>query len=94
MHRIAISLCVGLAAALATVLPARAIEPPSVALPDDMDALSLADKAPSPTPPPVQVWRVFVEAAGGQGWLRGSDAQVGTTRASLDARFDAALHSG
>ena len=94
MHRIAISLCVALVAALVTVLPARAIEPPAAALPDDLDALSLADKAPSPTQPPAQAWRVFVEAAGGQGWLRGSDEQVGTTRASFDARFDAALAAG
>ncbi len=79
--------------ALTVSLPARAVEPPAAPA-DDLDALSLADKTPSPTKPPAQTWRMFVEAAGGQGSLRGSDEQMGTTRASFDARFDATLTAG
>jgi hypothetical protein len=89
MHRIVLLLCV----ALTVALPVRAVEPPA-APPDDLDALSLADKAPAPTKPPAQAWRLFVEGAVGQGSLRGSDERVDTTRGSLDARFDAALAPG
>ena len=89
MHQIVIMLCVAVAAAL----PAHAVEPPA-APPDDLDALSLADKAPSTPDKPVQAWRLFVEAAGGQGSLRATDERVDTTRASFDARFDAALAPG
>ena len=89
MHQIVILLCVAVAAAL----PAHAVEPPA-APPDDLDALSLADKAPSTPDKPVQAWRLFVEAAGGQGSLRATDERVDTTRASFDARFDAALAPG
>ena len=89
MHQIVIMLCVAVAAAL----PAHAVEPPA-APPDDLDALSLADKAPSTPDKAVQAWRLFVEAAGGQGSLRGTDERVDTTRASFDARFDAALAPG
>lgn len=93
MDRIVILLCV----AMAVALPVRAVEPPAApsAVPaDDLDALSLADKAPAPTKPPPQAWRLFVEGAGGQGSLRGSDERFDTARASFDARFDAALMPG
>ena len=89
MRQIVVTLCVVVVAAL----PARAAEPPD-ALPADLDALSLADKAPTTTEQPAQKWRMFGEAAVGQGALRGTDSRFNTRRASFDARFDAALAQG
>ena len=89
MHRIVMLL----GAAMAAALPVCAAEPPA-APPSDLDALSLADTAPAPAKPPTPAWRLFVEGAGGQGNLRGSDERVNTGRASFDARFDAALMPG
>lgn len=89
MRRITISLCLAFCAAL----PARAAEPPT-APPEDLDALSLADKAQMSTTSVAPKWRIFVEGAGGQGTLRGDDSRFDTARASLDVRFDASLPQG
>ena len=89
MRQITVTLCLALCAAM----PARAADPPA-APPDDLDALSLADKAPTTTVQPAQQWRIFVEGAAGQGKLRSSDSRFDTTRASLDVRFDANVAQG
>ena len=89
MHLIVATLCL----ALCAVLPARSAEPPA-APPDDLDALSLADKAPAAVAPPAKAWRVFVEGAAGQGTLRGTDSHFGIARASLDLRFDGEVTKG
>ena len=51
-------------AALAPTAPAFAADPP--AMPDDLDALQLADKAPAAAPQQAQRWRVFAEGAAGR----------------------------
>lgn len=89
MRQITVTLCLALCAAM----PARAAEP-SATPPDDLDALSLADKAPVPTAQPAREWRVFVEGAAGQGTSRGTESRFDTTRASLDVRFDANVAQG
>ena len=89
MRQITVTLCLALCAAM----PAHAAEPPA-APPDDLDALSLADKAPTTTAQPAQKWRIFIEGAAGQGTLRGTDSRFDTTRASLDVRFDANVAQG
>jgi hypothetical protein len=62
---------------------------------DDLDALSLADKAPAPVAQqqPLQ-WRLFGEGAGGAGKLRGSESDFSIVRGSLDFRLDAKLAPG
>lgn len=89
MRRITVTLCLALFAAVA----ARAAEPPA-APPDDLDALSLADKAQVPTTPTAPKWRIFGEGGGGQGTLRSDDSRFDTARASLDVRFDATMAPG
>ena len=86
MRPIAIPLCL----ALAAVPAARAAEAP----PDDLDALSLADKAPAPATKPPQKLRLFVEGAVGEGQLLGSSSTFHPTRASLDLRFDDVITPG
>ncbi len=78
---------------LVFALAAAAAEPPS-ALPDELDALSLADKAPTAAPQAAQAWRVFVEGALGQTRIGGADPRFETNRASLDVRFDANVAPG
>ena len=77
--------------ALAAGWPAFAADP---APPDELDALTLADKAPTETAQPAQTWRLFVEGAAGRNSLSGADSSVDTQRASLDFRFDANLAPG
>lgn len=78
--------------ALGSALPVCAADPPG-ALPDDLDALSLADQAPGPeSQPAARPWRLFVEGAVGRNTLR--DGDVDTQRASIDFRFDAKLAPG
>jgi hypothetical protein len=72
---------------------AQAADPPA-APPDELDALSLADKAPSETAQPVQPWRIFVEAAAGRNTMTGVESRVNTQRASIDLRLDASLAPG
>jgi hypothetical protein len=86
MRPFAITLCL----ALAAVPAAHAADPP----PDDLDALSLADKAPAQPVKPPQKLRLFVEGAVGAGRLLGSDSDFHPTRASLDVRYDDVLTPG
>jgi len=72
---------------------AHAADPPA-APPDDLDALSLADKAPTTTAQPARKWRAFVEAAAGRGSLADTDSRFDTNRLSLDLRFDASVTPG
>ncbi|MDL2336210.1 MAG: hypothetical protein QFE16_00060 [Pseudomonadota bacterium] len=78
---------------LAFAASAHAAEPPD-ALPDDLDALSLADKAPTTPPQAVQAWRIFAEGAFGQTKIGGADPRFESSRASLDVRFDAHVAPG
>lgn len=66
----------------------------SDAPPDDLDALSLADKTPAPTAVQPLQWRLFGEAAGGAGKLRQGDSDFSILRGSLDFRLDAKLAPG
>lgn len=63
---------------------------------DDLDALSLADKAPASEPVAQQAlqWRLFVEGAGGAGKLRGSGSDFSILRGSVDFRVDVTLAPG
>jgi len=75
---------------LAAALPAGAADdliPPS----EDLDALTLADKAPAAVAKVAREWNAFLEAAVGQGRLRGAEGRVGMTRGALDVRADWAL---
>jgi hypothetical protein len=89
MHKTLVSLLLTLGAAL----PAGAADdviPPS----EDLDALMLADKAPAAAPKVAREWNAFLEAAVGQGRLRGAEGRVGMTRGALDVRADWALTPG
>lgn len=77
--------------ALCLALPARAAAKAD-ALPDDLDALKLADQAaPAGATTQARPWRAFVEGAAGRGKLRGSDADFGIYRGSVDLRVDVPL---
>jgi len=89
MRFITCSLCL----ALYWNASAQAADPPAE-LPDELDALSLADKAPTETAQPAQNWRVFVEGAIGRNELRDAAPRVNTQRLSIDLRFDARLAPG
>jgi len=78
---------------MAAALPARAADAPD-APPDDLDALTLADEAPTAPAPSGHQWRVFVEGAGGEGQLRDTGSHFGIARGSVDVRFDATLTKG
>jgi hypothetical protein len=82
-----------LQAALVVSASAQAAEPPD-ALPGDLDALSLADQAPTTPPPAAQAWRIFVEGAAGRTGTGGSDSNFETKRGSLDLRFDGTVAPG
>ncbi len=82
-----------LALALAIAASAHAAEPPD-ALPDDLDALSLADQAPTTAPEAARAWRLFLEGAAGRNTISGPDRHFETNRASLDLRFDATVAPG
>lgn len=73
--------------------PARAADPPA-ARPDELDALSLADKAPTEAAAPAQNWRIFVEGAAGRNETTDSVSRVNTQRLSIDLRFDGRLAPG
>ncbi len=90
MRKTAITLCLALCAAL----PAPAADNPAAGAPDDLDALTLADKAPAEQAEPKQPWRLFIEGAGGQGELREDGSHFGIARGSLDVRVDASLTKG
>lgn len=76
---------------LGCCLPVRAATDGSSAPSDDLDALSVADKASDPVAQAARSWRLFVEGAVGQGRLRGSDDKVSLYRGSIDFRFDGRL---
>ena len=78
---------------LCMALPALAADLP-VAPPDELDALSLADKAPVTAAQPPQNWRIFVEGAGTKRVFGDGVSDVNALRASIDARFDAQLGAG
>jgi hypothetical protein len=79
---------VQLALALGTCLSAHAATEPPSTPPDDLDALSLADKPPTEGSAATKPWRLFVEGAAGQGKLRATDSNFSIFRGSLDFRFD------
>ena len=93
MRPIAVTLCLALGAAW----PTHAADKPAAspeAPPDEFDALTLADKAPTDTAKPPQRWRTFVEGAAGRNTLQDSSTRIDTQRASLDLRFDATVAPG
>jgi len=60
----------------------------AAAPPDDLDALSLADKAPDASPQTTRPWRLFVEGAIGRGKLRTTGSDFSLYRGSIDFRYD------
>lgn len=78
-----LALCAALAAT-----PLFAADPPA----DDLDALSLADKAPEKAAT-ASAWRAYVEGAAGTARWRGAGDQD-TLRAALDLRYDGTLTPG
>jgi hypothetical protein len=62
--------------------------------PDDLDALSLADQAPTAAPQAAKAWRVFVEGAAGRNGIGGADSSFETKRGSPDVRFDGSIAPG
>ncbi|MBE0548952.1 MAG: hypothetical protein IH627_15150 [Rubrivivax sp.] len=79
--------------ALCVAWPTHAADPPA-APPDELDALTLADKAPEEPKPSGQGWRFFVEGAAGRNTVADASSRVDTQRVSLDLRLDATLASG
>jgi hypothetical protein len=77
-----------LALALGCCLAAHAATYTPAAPPDDLDALSLADKAPETSPQPERPWRLFVEGAIGRGKLRDTGSNFSLYRGSIDLRYD------
>lgn len=83
------TMALALVLALGSGLPAQAADDKPVTPPDDLDALSLADKAPDAADAPAaRPWRLFVEGAVGRGKLRGTGSDFGIYRGSLDFRYD------
>jgi len=82
------TMALALALALGYGLSAQAASDKPAAPPDDLDALSLADKASEASTQPARPWRLFVEGAVGRGRLRGTDPSFGIYRGSIDFRFD------
>lgn len=64
------------------------------ALPDDLDALSLADKAPSEPAAVARPWRLFVEGSFRRTAIDDPDSRYESSRASIDGRVDATLAPG
>lgn len=79
-----------LAMALGYALPAHAASEKPADPPDDLDALSLADKAPDAAAQAARPWRLFLEGAVGRGRLRGSGSgnDFSLYRGSIDFRYD------
>ena len=63
-------------------------------LPGDLDALTLADKAPSEPVAAPSAWRVFIEGNLRRTRQDGADANFESRRGSIDARFDAKVAPG
>ena len=77
-----------LAVALGHVLPVQAATDAPAGPPDDLDALSLADKAPEASTQAARPWRLFLEGAVGRGKLRDTGANFSLYRGSIDFRYD------
>ena len=90
MRLIPVAFCLALNVAAGA---ARAADPPA-GPPDDLDALTLADKAPAEKPAAASPWRIFIEGATGQGTVIGNPLRVDSARASLDLRYDGTLAPG
>jgi hypothetical protein len=75
---------------------AHAAEVAAGSPPDDMDALSLADKTPAADDKkkPAAPLRMYVEGAFGEARSLGADDRHPTTRASFDLRYDGTLAPG
>ncbi len=77
-----------LAMALGYVLPVQAAADAPAGPPDDLDALSLADKAPEASTQAARPWRLFLEGAVGRGKLRDTGSNFSLYRGSIDFRYD------
>jgi hypothetical protein len=77
-----------LAVALGHVLPVQAATNAPAGPPDDLDALSLADKAPEASTQAARPWRLFLEGAVGRGKLRNTGSNFSLYRGSIDFRYD------
>ena len=62
--------------------------------PDDLDALSLADKAPTEPVAVARPWRLFVEGSLRRTSIDDPDSRYESNRASIDGRIDATLTPG
>ena len=87
--------------ALPTLLICTALSAPAThavaapdALPDDLDALSLADKAPTEPAAAARPWRLFVEGSVRRTSINDPDSRYESQRASIDGRVDATLAPG
>lgn len=72
---------------------ARAADAPD-ALPSDLDALSLADQAPTEPKAVTRPWRLFVEGSLRRTSIDDPDSRYESNRASIDGRIDATLAPG
>lgn len=87
--------------ALSTLLMCSALLAPTAraaealdALPSDLDALSLADKAPTEPQAVARPWRLFVEGSLRRTSIDDPDSRYESNRASIDGRIDASLAPG
>lgn len=71
----------------------RAADAPD-ALPSDLDALSLADKAPAEPQAAARPWRLFVEGNLRRTSIDDPDSRYESSRASIDGRIDTTLAPG
>lgn len=86
---------------LSTLLMCSALSAPAThaaelpdALPSDLDALSLADKAPTEPQAVARPWRLFVEGNLRRTSIDDPDSRYESNRASIDGRIDASLAPG
>lgn len=94
MRRHLLPILISLAPVLGCGPSAFAATTAADAPPDDVDALSLADKAPDAVAQSARAWRLFLEGAVGQGKLRFSGDKTSLYRGSIDFRFDDRLAPG
>ncbi|OYU00158.1 MAG: hypothetical protein CFE40_02265 [Burkholderiales bacterium PBB1] len=86
---------------LSTLLMCGALSSPAVraadapdALPSDLDALSLADQAPTEPKAVARPWRLFIEGNLRRTSIDDPDSRYESNRASIDGRIDATLAPG
>ena len=82
------TMALALAMALGYALPAHAASDKPADPPDDLDALSLADKTPEAAAQAARPWRLFLEGAVGRGRLRDPGSDFSLYRGSIDFRYD------